>query len=970
MTHSQAQSAPISTRINRVFVDWSRPLLSAAATWIVQSAESHAPVVDLQRYCCIVPGRRAGRLLLGALLRCCQAQNKALLPPTVCTPGQAAEHLLAHVEPIDERARADAWSTQLAWLHALHDCDHDTLRPLFAVPPEPDDWLAWQHMAQLISGLHETLAGGRLGFTDVIERAERLEMLQQGDRWNVMAVLHERYRAILKEHQLIDRHDSREHALQRAVANNPPSNRRIAMIGVVELNALMRGVLQSNETDQIAAIVHAPEVLEERFDAFGCVRTGCWSDAIVDDERVSLLVADGPADQAQQVLRTLASFSGTYAADEIILGMGDASLAGPLSRAAAWAGLSLHDAAGRALTTTAPCRLLQCITDWIGDQSLDNFAVLIRHPDMQRWLQKQLAVSNNGAIADWLTQFDSYRAEHIQQRISGTWLGKALSHRTIADVFDAVQALLAPLAGAPQPCHKWCAGLRIVFDAIYDPALESDPHSNTVVQRIRILQAFENTLTAVESAAAALQPVTTAETALRLIHSQLQDVHVAQELHDDQIEMLGWLELHTDPSPVLILTGFNDGFIPSAVSADIFLPNALRSALELPDNDSRYARDAYYTQAAQNSRSNVTIITGRRASGDEPLTPSRLLLSGDDELLTNRARLLFDEDSTTNISWPAGLPRTIDESGFTIPDLPDVMPPPSSMSVTAFRSYLACPYRFALGSLLGLQHSDDQANELDAMQFGNVLHETLRRFGQDNSLKQLADEEQICKTMLGVLDDVARDKFGVNPPISVRVQLSMISQRLRAMAALQTQLRSEGWEILETEIAFKDNVSLDISGQEPMPLRGVIDRIDRNTSTGSIRIIDYKTGESARTPHNSHHGRETLVDLEALEWFDLQLPLYDYIARAAGVVHTEDVELGYITLPRDSRGVAFRKAQWSREHLDHAVHRARAIVQSIRAGKFERNPDHAFPMDDFARLCHTEFFASFATAEFDAEAEQ
>jgi hypothetical protein len=77
------------------------------------------------------------------------------------------------------------------------------------------------------------------------------------------------------------------------------------------------------------------------------------------------------------------------------------------------------------------------------------------------------------------------------------------------------------------------------------------------------------------------------------------------------VELLGWLELPLDDSPVLVLIGFNEGRIPESINADAFMPNSLRTRLELTDNRRRYARDAYALTAVMHSRRRLVLIAGR-----------------------------------------------------------------------------------------------------------------------------------------------------------------------------------------------------------------------------------------------------------------------------------------------------------------------------------------------------------------------
>lgn len=957
-----------------VFLGWDRPLLPAASEWLIEHADRFATspgftagdrsLIDLTAVLCIVPGRRAGRRLLLELHDRSQELGRSLLPPVITSPGPAVDQLLSDIETDDDRAIADPWTIELAWIDALRSTDHDMLAPLFPHPPANDDWIAWFHLAQTITTLHDTLAGARLSFVSVTERAERLEFFQEGDRWRALTAVHEGYRLALDRLHCMDRHDHREMALtswRRGTARLQP-----VLIGVVELNALQRAVLRRTaESTGVVAIVHAPSDFRDRFDDQGCVSREAWDDVAVDDRLATVRFADRPLDQAQAALLAVAELDGTCATDEITIALGDPSLSGPLTRATRWAGLDLHDAAGHPLDRSTPFRLLQLLADWVSESRLDTFAAMIRHCDLERWLRRQVGDDADRA----LTLLDKYRATHLQQCITGRWIGNATERRQIASLHDAVHTLTAPLHEPARPVHQWCAPIRDILAGIYSQALEQRPRTRSAQRRERAIDAILHHLAMLESVRSPLEPEADASTALRMLTARLTGERTPDDLRHDQIEMVGWLEMHADPSPALIITGFNDGCIPSAAGADLFLPNAMRQVLGLPDNQSRYARDAYFVAAAQHSHRHVTIIAGRRAVSGDPFTPSRLLLSGDDDQLVRRARLLFNEHAASTVDRPAGLPRPARDVRFIVPPLPEYVPPPRCMSVTDFKAYIDCPYRYALSRLLGFERLADDARELDALSFGSLLHKTLHEYGSDRSLRSATDEQKIRAALLGMLNDVAADHLGSDPPTAVRIQFQMMRQRLIALAAQQAQWCADGWEILHTELDVSEAVALDVPGDEPMPLRAKIDRIDVNASTGAFRIIDYKSGDTPKTPHQAHHGdRKSVPVVNELQWTDLQLPLYEYIARAAGIIDGPGAELGYILLPKDSSAVTFAPAGWTAEHLADALDFARQIVCDIRAGKFEPNPDFSFD-DEFARLCHTRFYHEPGADEADEGAD-
>lgn len=961
--------------MQRIMLDWSRPLIESAAAWLIEHRAERTNslfnehCVDLRSTMCVLTGGRAGRLLLAELLRQCEASNKSLLPPMIKTPGFAVDQLLQSVALDDEPVIADGWTVELAWMEALQQSDVETLQPLVAQLPERDNAPAWQRLARTIAQLHETLAGARCSFAEVAPRAEAMEMFPEGDRWHALAGSYERYISILSARGLVDPQDQREQSLQR-FENDSNSSQSSApvLIGIVEFNALQRAAFSAaGDKTSVTALVHAPEAMADRFDELGCVRAGAWDDVIIDDARAKVFIADRPMDQARRVLETLASFEGNYAADEVIIGLGDAALAGTMERSASWAGLAVHDAAGLPISHSPVFRVLKLCASWLQHEQFADFAALVRHPHIERWLNRQSkSPEADRGVDRWATLLDKYYSNHLQGRFTGEWLGDDRDQAQLARVYDGVQSLLAPLRGPLKPLMEWAAGLMNVVQELYRGVARGDDWEQ--VMRTRdALGEISKAAAELEASDAALQPIVDGATAVDMILSCSESGAIAQPIDENAIEMLGWLELHADPASALIIAGFNEGAIPSSITADIFLPNGLRACLGLPDNQNRYARDAYLIAAAQYSRQSLTIIAGRRAANDEPLIPSRLLLQGDDALLLKRASMLCDVSEHLRAAIPIGLAEPPEKTLFIVRDLPADFPAITSISVTDFKRYIECPYRFAL-SRLRLEHQVDDASELDGMQFGSMLHHVLKLFGGDPSLRDLTDATRIADVTNDLLSDCARRQFGSRPLPSVRIQIEMLRQRLHGFAAQQAQLRADGWEIRHVEFDVRENVSLDIPGQDSMPLRGRIDRIDYHSEDKKWRIIDYKSGESGKTPYQTHHGNKKPIPADDNpEWSDLQLPLYDYIIRQAGLDVDGAVELCYFLLPKHSDEVAVCSAEWQQHHLDNGIETAREIVRAIRRGEFEMNRDVKAAHDDFARLCHTEFLSAMGSDETESD---
>jgi ATP-dependent helicase/nuclease subunit B len=937
-----------TTAIERYWLDWDRPMLPEVAAWLIDRCRSGDGLADMQRLVCVAPGRRAGRILLALLAEQCAALSLAFIPPRTMTPGMLADLLPAGDKPI-----ATGSERILAWMKALRTCTPGEIGALLPAPPRDDDLLTWWELAHTIDGLHEELAGERLNFADVPVRAECLEMFAEGDRWRALSMVAARYRNVLASCELADPHEAQRAAL---VAEIVDPAAEIILIGVTELNAEQRAIVRA-AGDRAAALIHAPASLADRFDAFGCVRPEAWAEAEIDLDDEQIVTADDPADQAQKAMEAIAALGGACAPDQITIGLGDASLLDSLTRAADWTGIQMHSAMDVELHRTGPHRLLSAIAAWLEDRRFAPFAALVRHPDLERSLTRRVLPGEAGTahgITDWLTLLDRYFADHLHQRLAGEWLGEHDRRKRLGTIWNGVHELLAPLAGQQRPLGAWCAPILDVLAGVYDDlgSRAVRPHDRITIDACLALR---DALARQASASGALQPQIAAAGALNLFLSETADEAVASEVRADQIEMLGWLELHLDPAPALVILGVNEGRIPEAITADPFLPDTLRRALGLMrSSERRYARDGYLLSAIRHSRERLTIIAGRTDARGEPLPPSRLLLACDDEALVRRIRAMCavgEEDAGVERALPIGAPPPGSTSRFIVPVLPPGLAPPESMNVTDFRTYLACPYRYALQRLLGLEATSDDAAELNALQFGTLAHEVLERFGADETIRDSADARAIERYLLKTLRMVAWRRFGSHPMPAVRLQIAQLQPRLKRFAERQAGWRAEGWAIRHTEFRFDTAAHLDVPGEAPMPLRGRIDRIDYHEDKKRWRLIDYKTGERGESPFQVHHNRKTLPATSELTWCDLQLPLYHYIARQSGL--EGDIDLAYIVLPRDADDVDLKIAAWRPEHLDAAIECARQIVRDIRSGSFAMNRQFASPFDEFARICQT-----------------
>lgn len=981
--------------MHRQWLDWHRPLLPAAAAWLI-GQHSDGRRCDLRQVRCVLPGTRAGKLLLHALLAQCAQAGLRLIPPQVLTPGTMVDQL---VPPTPDTA--SALECTLAWMHVLREAPSEQIAALLPTRPDGQDWPAWHELAAQIGGIVEELSGELLSLRDVAKVAARMDMEREALRWAMLERLCDRYRERLRRCGRIDPHERRHQAVAGLVDADTPvdPDYTLVLIGVVDLARVQRAVVRAYG-ERAWALIHAPEALAEGFDADGCLDRSFWTGRIVHIPDHQLIIADRPSDQAQAVVECLAKLGGHYRPEQISIGIGDDKLSPTMIQAGEWADLTVHDPRGQSVLRSRPFRLLDAGLEWTNQPRFAAFAALLRHPDVEAWVRRSLGPRKPAAEApqpeapvasepaveltnvislttaqplqptqpvqedmpglEWLTVLDRYYTEHLQDTGGGPWLGDEKTVRRMEILDDKLHKLFAPLRGERRPLTDWFEPVLEVLRSAYGH-IDVGTTQLSEAHVARTCLEIARTLGGLVGAAADLQPNVDGPTGLRLVLAQIASLRVADDPRAGQIEMLGWLDLHHDPAPILILAGFNDGAIPQAVSADAFLPDGLREHLGILANGRRYARDLYLLEAIRHSREHVTFIAGRQAADGEPLTPSRLLLAGEQHLLPARVLRLCDPAHALRRNLPYGAPPAGPTSGFRVPEVPGGVIDPLSMSVTEFGWYLRCPFRYYLKYIRRLRQVEDASVELDALQFGNLTHEVLQHFGEDPDYSRSTDPLRIAGYLEELLVDRARAGYGSDPLPAIRIQLARLRERLRVFARYQARRSADGWVIRHCEFELPAETFLEIPDQAPMRIKGKIDRIDQNERDGSWMIIDYKTSEAGKTPDRTHKASRS----SGRVWDDLQLPLYHHLAAQHGVSGV--VQLAYMNLPKKAEQETLHVARWSLADLDDAIGTARDIVRNVRAGRFEMADDYPARFEDaFANICQTRVFGGADDLENEA----
>ena len=901
--------------------------------------------VDLAKDLIVVPTRQAGRRLREALALHCASQKTALLSLRVVTPA-------FFLRPEDESGTVAApLEVAAVWADVLMKADLSRYGGLFPASAPFQDFVWALRTGEMIEGLRDTLADGGYRIADVSRDFGSL--LEEKERWHDLADLESMY---LERLISLGLKDPCVRMLQNAESPEPPRGiERIVVAAVSDPTPLMLQKLERlSPRIPIVVLIHAPEALADSFDGWGRPLPAKWRERRIDvpDPDANIVLSGSPWSQSQKVLELMAQEAGRFGPADVAIGVPDSEVTPFLETDLAGAGLVPFNPAGKSADQHPLSQLLQAFHDLRSEGDYPAVRAFMRNADFLDYLQKKHRILSSRL----LEELDQCQNDHLPQSLDD--MMQALHRPAPAGSGRTELPDLAKAIGVIAEQMRTCesadvdTSLRLFLQAVYElrtlnAGNPEDGDFAKVAEYIGkgLLRISQGPLTALGL---------DSESALELLLWSLGRESYYPEPEEAIIDLEGWLELPWNDAPFLVVTGMNDGKVPDSHPADAFLPDTLRRQLNLRHDEDRLARDAYLMTSLIESRrgqGRVCFVVGKTGAAGDVLKPSRLLFQCSDAELPRRADRLFGTPPEVRAGHPSSISFRLEAA--PPPDVPVESLELKRISVTAFRDYLDCPFRYYLKHVLGMEALDDQKIELDAMDFGSLVHDTLHQMALNEEMRRCEDVTQLQDFLCAKAVDWVTERFGRSPPLQVEVQLESARQRLRQAARVQAGLVRQGWDIVHAEMKIQGEM-------EGVQIRGKIDRVDRHRQTGQIRLLDYKTSEKGGVPEEAHFGSLS-ADRECPEyarievagkqrrWIDLQLPLYAILLSSSPELRGP-FELGYFNLPKavDDTSVVL----WddpSSALLESARACAGGVVSDIKSRRFWP-PAQKPKYDDFESL--------------------
>lgn len=359
---------------------------------------------------------------------------------------------------------------------------------------------------------------------------------------------------------------------------------------------------------------------------------------------------------------------------------------------------------------------------------------------------------------------------------------------------------------------------------------------------------------------------------------------------------------------MLYIGGLKDGDIPSRPDMDFLLPDSLRRRLGLTDMKRHMHLQGHIFHRISASAEGV-FMSYPSMEGDRFYLPSILLSGAEPD--PSAVRGIFCEQERMLRGPEMPLSSHIREISKIKSFKPD-----TAFRITDIDGYRACPRRFAIERLFGLEPPEIKDYEMEPMTMGTIVHEVMERLIP----RAPSDIENFSKKASETIDEVLSGH-----------RVDSLFKKLLKDAFLDIVPRIFG---IEEEIQERGYLILEAEGKvEGEPLKGIklkgkVDRINSGPG-GSLEVVDYKTGAVSIS---SSRVLEKGADLQLFLYAALLKHLGKYPERV-GIYSLKEPGIKWFPTERDRK-----KGLSLDDFIQSSLKYLEVAVEGMRGGDFRAMP--------------------------------
>ncbi|WP_321331184.1 PD-(D/E)XK nuclease family protein [uncultured Bacteroides sp.] len=428
------------------------------------------------------------------------------------------------------------------------------------------------------------------------------------------------------------------------------------------------------------------------------------------------------------------------------------------------------------------------------------------------------------------------------------------------------------------------------------------------------------------------------------------------------MQVMGVLETRNLDFKNLIIMSLNEGQLPKTSGESSFIPYNLRKAFGMTTIEHKNAVYAYYFYRLIQRAEDITLLYNTSSNGLNRGEWSRFMLQFLIEWPHPISREFLEAGQSPQSGTKIRIEKTADVMQVLHENYDTQRNPKASFSPSALNTYLDCQLRFYYRYVARLKVQDEVNAEIDSAKFGSIFHLAAQLIYTELTKNgKLIRKEDLEKTLrndvkLQSYVDAAFKKefFHVDPSekpeyngtqqINSKVIVSYLRQLLR------NDLLYAPFEMIAMEERVSEKMEIKATnGNITLKIGGIIDRID--SKDGTLRIVDYKTGGTPKTPANVE---QLFTPAEGRPNYIFQTFLYAaimsrkqslkvapsllYIHRAASETYSPVIEIGE---PRKPKMPVNDFSLFEDEFRNHL----QILLEEIY------NPEEAFSQTEFVKTC-------------------
>ncbi len=380
------------------------------------------------------------------------------------------------------------------------------------------------------------------------------------------------------------------------------------------------------------------------------------------------------------------------------------------------------------------------------------------------------------------------------------------------------------------------------------------------------------------------------------------------------LQVMGMLESRVLDFETVIISGVNEGILPSGKSNNSFIPFDVKIENKLPTYKEKDAVYTYHFYRLLQRAKNVFILYNTEADvltgGEKSRFITQLELEGIHDI---KHQIIAPQVPALNkklnvVEKTSSIIETlkiVSEKGFS----------PSSLT-----NYIRNPIDFYYQKILKIKEFDDVEETVAYNTLGTVVHNTLEDFYKPLEGTFLTVEiiEALKKSIIKTVSrhfsktykegDIKKGKNLIIFEIAKRYVSNFLNLEIKDLKA--------GNNIKIIAIEANNNISINIPSLNfPVKLTGMVDRIDEHN--GITRIIDYKTGKVEQG------------DIEIVNWEDITTDYKKYsksfqvltyalmmqqsnnitLPIEAGIISFKNLGNGFLKFSKKDRAGAYAKKE-------------------------------------------------------------